>query len=238
MSNWQAVILAGGKGSRLRPYTTILPKPLIPIGEFPIAEIIIRQLKFYGITDIVISTGHLAELIEAYFADGKRWGVSIRYVREDEPLGTAGALKAIPKLKDNFLVINGDTLTDLNFRSLFDFHKKRKGLATIAVKKCVTQNDFGVITFNKNLLMTDYVEKPKAESFLSLGINVLNKQCTEFVRSKEILGMPELMLRIKQNNQSVYCFEMNDMWFDLGRMVDLQAAQDVFEKNKTQFFKE
>src|SRR3990167_5778963 len=125
-SKIQAVILAGGQGSRLRPYTTILPKPLMPVGELPIAEIIIRQLKRHGLTRIAIATGHLSGLIQSFFGDGRRWGVNIQYIFEDQPLGTAGALKLVEDPEDNFLVMNGDILTDVNFRELFGFHKKKK----------------------------------------------------------------------------------------------------------------
>ena len=124
MSKTQAIILAGGQGSRLRPYTTVLPKPLMPVGDMPIAEIIIRQLKHYGLTHIVIATGHLSALIQSFFGDGRRWGVHIEYVFEDEPLGTAGALRLVKNLEKEFLVINGDILTDVNFKELFSFHKK------------------------------------------------------------------------------------------------------------------
>jgi NDP-mannose synthase len=237
MSKLQAVILAGGKGSRLRPYTTVLPKPLIPIGEYPILEIIIRQLKYYGIKDIILSTGHLAELIEAYFGKGKRWGVNIRYIRENKPLGTAGALKLVQKLNSNFLVINGDTLTNMNFKKLFYFHLKKKGVATISYKKCITRADFGVVSFDREAKLIGYTEKPKSVSHFSLGINVLNKECRNYIQSGEALGMPELMLRMRNAGKPVFCFESKDIWYDLGRMSDLQPAQDDFEKNKSKFFR-
>jgi len=235
MSKLQAVILAGGKGSRLRPYTTILPKPLLPLGDFPIAEIIIRQLGHYGIKNIIISTGHLAGLIETYFGDGRRWRVHIRYVQEDKPLGTAGSIKFIPKLEENFLVINGDTLTDLNFRNLFKFHQQYKGIATISVKERVVKTDFGVIEFNRRNELLDYIEKPTHKSFVSLGINILNKRCREYIKTDESVGMPELMLRMKANGEKVHCFKTKNVWLDLGRMEDLEAAQEIFANHRKKF---
>jgi len=235
MSNLQAVILAGGQGSRLRPYTTVLPKPLLPVGDLPIAEIIIRQLGHYGIKNIIISTGHLAGLIETYFGDGRRWGVRIRYVQEDKPLGTAGAIKLIPKLQENFLVINGDTLTDLNFRKLFDFHQQHQGIATISVKERVVKTDFGVIEFNQHHELLNYIEKPAHKFFVSLGMNILHKRCREYIKAGESIGMPELMLRMKENGEKVYCFKAKNVWLDLGRMDDLEAAQEIFASHRKKF---
>ena len=119
----RAVILAGGRGTRLRPYTTVFPKPLMPIDDMPILEVVIRQLRHAGITDIVMAVGHLAELLEAYFGDGRRWGVHITYSREDQPLGTAGPLALIPDLDETFLVMNGDVLTTLDYRALIAEHR-------------------------------------------------------------------------------------------------------------------
>lgn len=238
MSKLQAVILAGGQGSRLRPYTTVLPKPLMPLGDFPIAEIIIRQLGFYGVKSIFVSTGHLAGLIETYFGNGHRWGVSIRYIREDKPLGTAGALKLISRLEENFLVINGDTLTDLNFRELFRFHQQRKGIATIAVKERVVRTDFGVIEFDKHNELLNYIEKPAHKSFVSLGINILNKRCKKYIKTGESLGMPELMLRMRSGGEKIHCFKTKNVWLDLGRMEDLEAAQEMFASHRNKFLLE
>lgn len=235
MSKAQAVILAGGKGSRLRPYTKVLPKPLVPLGDFPIAEIIIRQLKFYGFKNIVISTGHLAELIEAYFGDGRRWGIHIQYVREKKPLGTAGALRLVDQLADHFLVINGDTLTDINFKKLVALHKAKKTTATIVIKERVIKTDFGVIEYDKGNMFLDYIEKPEHRSFVSTGINILNKECQGYIKRGESIGMPELMLRMQALKQPIYCHKTKDIWLDLGRSDDLEKAYGVFRKNKKQF---
>jgi len=157
----QAILLAGGKGSRLRPFTTVLPKPLMPLGDYPIIEVIIRQLKNCGMTNIAISTGHLAGLIEAFLKDGKNWGVNITYVREAKPLGTAGAVKLVRNLADNFLVINGDILTDLNFVKFLKEHARKKYIASIAIKERVLKPNFGVIECNQKEILVDYIEKPE-----------------------------------------------------------------------------
>jgi len=184
MSKIQAVILAGGKGSRLRPYTTVLPKPLMPLGDFPIAEIIIRQFRHFGIRNITVSTGHLAGLIEAFFGNGKRWGVNINYVREDKPLGTAGALKLVKNLEDDFLVVNGDVLTDVNFNELLKFHKKRQGIATITTKERKVITNFGVIESNGSGELLNYIEKPEHKSFVSMGVYILHKKCKKVLKPR------------------------------------------------------
>jgi len=236
MSKIQAVILAGGKGSRLHPYTKVLPKPLVPVDDFPICEIIIRQLKFYGFRNIAISTGHLAALIESYFGDGRRWGVHIQYVREKRPLGTAGALKLVKGLADHFLVINGDTLTNINYKKLMAHHKSKKAAATIVIKERVIKTDFGVIENDRNNMFLDYIEKPEHRSFVSTGINILNKECQGFIKRGESLGMPELMLRVRDLNRPIYCHKTKDIWLDLGRPDDLEKAHGVFRKNKRKIF--
>lgn len=235
MSKIQAVILAGGKGSRLRPYTTVLPKALMPVGDFPIAEIIIRQLRQKGIKHIAFSTGHLAGLIEAYFGDGSPFGVSIRYIYEKEPLGTAGTIRLIDGLEDNFLMINGDTLTDIDFKKLLQFHQHRNAVATIAVKERIVKTDFGVVKFNRRGEFVDYIEKPQHASFVSMGVNVLNKKCRKYIRKNEAIGIPELMLRIARSGGRIHCYQSRDLWYDLGRLDDLGEAQEIFEKHKKKF---
>lgn len=233
----QVVILAGGQGSRLRPYTTVLPKPLLPLGDVPILEIIIRQLKFYGLTRIVVSTGYLAQLIEAYCGNGKQWGVDIRYVHEHKPLGTAGALKLVTHLEDNFLVINGDTLTDMDFAAFLKWHARRKAMASIVIKERKIKNDFGVIDFDGHDNLLAYHEKPQQQCFVSIGVNALNIKAKQLIKPAELIGMPDLMLRIKEKKHPVLCYQMHDTWLDLGRLEDLETAQDLFTHQKKKFIR-
>ena len=144
----KVIILAGGIGRRLLPYTVVLPKPLMPVGDYPILEILIRQLKKQRLTDITLAVGHLGNLIESYFGDGSKWGVKIKYQYEDKPLGTVGPLAHIKGLKQTFLVMNGDLLTLLNYSKLINFHKRSKALATIAAQKRSVPIDFGIIKSN------------------------------------------------------------------------------------------
>jgi NDP-sugar pyrophosphorylase family protein len=156
----QAVILAGGKGTRLRPFTATLPKPLVPVGDHPIIAIVLRQLKHFGFRDVVISTGHLAELIEAYCGDGRKWGVKIRYCREDKPLGTAGSLKLVRGLHPRFLTINGDVLTNLDYAKLFDRHVREDAEVTVAVQEREYKVDFGVLDLDARDRLKTFREKP------------------------------------------------------------------------------
>jgi NDP-sugar pyrophosphorylase family protein len=237
MSKIQAIILAGGVGSRLRPYTAVIPKPLMPIGDYPIAEVIIGQLKRAGLTHIAVSTGHLAGLIQAYFGNGNKWGVRIEYISEDKPLGTAGAIRLVHNLETSVLVINGDVLTDLNFTKLMREHRKRKALATIAVKERTVKNDFGVIMTNQEGDLVDYIEKPEYRSLVSIGIYVINDKCVKHIKPNEALGMPELMMRLKRGQAKVYCHKTTAIWLDLGRPDDFRNAQAVFEENREKFLK-
>jgi len=228
----QAILLAGGKGSRLRPFTTVLPKPLMPLGDYPIIEVIIRQLKRCGITNIVISTGHLAGLIEAFLKDGRNFGVNIKYARETKPLGTAGAIRSVKNLAEDFLVINGDVLTNMNFSQFLKEHKKKKCIATIATKERVVKTDFGVIESNKSNMLIDYVEKPQYKSYVSTGMNAFNKKSLKYLKVNEPIGMPEFILKMREAGEKIYCFKTKASWFDLGRFDDFESAQDFFLKHK------
>lgn len=224
----QAVILAGGKGTRLRPFTTSLPKPLVPLGDVPIIEVVLRQLRRYGFREVVISTGHLAELIAAFCGDGKRWGLKIRYVREDKPLSTAGALKLIRGLKSDFLTINGDVLTTLDFRKLYEFHKKQGAEATVAICERQTVVDFGVISVDGRGKLSGYTEKPAYRYLVSMGVNVFKRSALERIAPGEALGIPDLIARIREAGREVAAYPTQADWLDIGRPADYEAAQELF----------
>lgn len=221
----QAVILAGGKGTRLRPFTTSLPKPLVPVGDHPIIEVVLRQLKHFNFKEAIISTGHLSELIEAYCGDGRKWGLKIRYVREDKPLSTAGALKLISGLKTDFLTINGDILTTLDYRKLVDFHKRKKALATLAVCERQTTVDFGVIGLDEDSVVQSYAEKPSHRYLVSMGVNVFSTDALRHIKKGEALGIPDLISRIRASGLLVAGYSNKAQWLDIGRPDDYEAAQ-------------
>ncbi|MEG6522886.1 sugar phosphate nucleotidyltransferase [Desulfotomaculum sp. 1211_IL3151] len=232
----KAVILAGGKGTRLRPYTTCIPKPLMPIGDLPILEIVLKQLKKHGFDNITITVGHLAHLIQAFFQDGANLGLNIKYSFEDRPLGTAGPLSLfIHELEDDFLVMNGDLLTTLNYRKMYKYHKENGAAATISLYKREVKIDFGVINTEQNMLV-NYIEKPTYSFEVSMGVNILNPHIIkEYITPNERLDMPELMLRLKENGERVICFRDDCYWLDIGRIDDYQRAVEIFEEKKEDF---
>lgn len=234
----QAIILAGGKGTRLKPYTISFPKPLVPIGDYPILEIIIRQLASFGFDRVTISTGHLAELIEAYFGDGSRWGVKIEYVREYTPLNTAGALKLVQGCEDNFLVMNGDVLTTLDYGKLLGLHTEKGVKATIAAKTRESKIDFGVLKLDGEDFLSEYIEKPVYTFSVSMGVYVLSKEVRDLIRDGESIGMPDLLLRLKDSGEKVYCHRSDCYWLDIGRIDDYEKAQEEFEAKKHIFLKD
>jgi len=231
----QAIILAGGKGTRLRPYTNFFPKPLVPIADVPILEILLRQLSRHGIKDVVLLTGHLAELIEAYFGDGSKLGIKIRYFRESKPLHTAGALAYVENLEEDFLVLNGDVLTTLDFSDIVAAHKKSKAAATIAVFKRTVKIDFGVVERDADGNLVDYIEKPSYEKLVSMGVNVLNRRALQHIKKGEPISMPELLMKLKNSKEKVKCYEFSDYWLDIGRVDDYEQAQKEFEYGKKRF---
>ena len=231
----RAVILAGGHGTRLRPYTTVLPKPLMPIGEMPILEIVLRQLRRAGFERVTLAVSYLAELIEAYCGDGARFGLAIDYSRETESLSTAGPLKLVSDLQDTFLVMNGDVLTTLDYAALIRHHKGSGAAATIAMHRRSIPIDFGVVETGPNGDLERYIEKPEIHYQVSMGINVLEPRALELIRPGEALGMPDLMLRLKGAGQRVGTFEAPCLWLDIGRVDDYERALDTFESRRSEF---
>lgn len=228
----QAVILAGGKGTRLRPYTATLPKPLVPVGDQPIIEVVLRQLRRHGFREVVVSTGHLAELISAFCGDGKRFGLKIRYVRESEPLSTAGALRLIRGLARHFLTVNGDVLTDLDFGKLFDAHRRGKALATVGVVTREHTVDFGVVRLDGGGRLCGYDEKPRLSYLVSMGVNAFDRAALDFMKPGERLGIPDLVERLRAAGQPVRGYRFDGAWLDIGRPADYEAAQELFADPK------
>jgi NDP-sugar pyrophosphorylase family protein len=233
----KAVILAGGKGTRLAPYTTCFPKPLVPIGDRPILEIIVRQLVCQGIGDIILSVGHLGELIEAYFQNGHRNipGLNLSYVRESLPLGTAGPLARIPGLTDTFLVMNGDVLTTLNYRELCAFHRESGSELTIAMRRKDVKIDLGVLQTDDSQEVVAYREKPVYSFDVSMGIYVYEPRVLRYIRADEHLDFPDLVLRLLQCGEKVSGFHSEDFWFDIGSREDYELAQQEFQTRAAAF---
>lgn len=235
----KAVILAGGKGTRLRPYTSVFPKPLMPLGEanaMPILEVVVRQLARFGFDEITLITGYLSELLESFFGDGRKFGVSLDYVREERPLGTAGGLALLGKPSESTLIMNGDILTTLNYREMFDFHVERASIATIAAYPREVKIDFGVLDFGDDPhVLAGYREKPKFEFNVSMGVYVLSPDAWDRIVPGQELTMPELLETMRGEGRDIHCFRQECYWLDIGRHDDYESANAIFEQRRHEF---
>ncbi|NCI49099.1 NTP transferase domain-containing protein [Sediminibacterium roseum] len=236
--NKHAIILAGGKGTRLRPYTWVLPKPLMPIGEQPILEVVIRQLAHYGFTKITMAVNHQAELIKAFFGDGKRWNVEISYSMENEPLGTMGPLHLIDNLPQNFLIMNGDILTDIDFAGLYNDHIANTSLFTISGYRRRQKNDYGVLDINEENRLINFKEKPITDFLVSMGIYVASKEILEHIPRNRPYGFDHLMHDLIAAGKPVTVNEFSGYWLDIGRPDDYIQAIEEFETLKSKFIHE
>ena len=201
----KAIILAGGKGTRLRPFTAVLPKPLMPLGDenpMPIIEVVLRQLGRFGFDDVTIITGYLREFIETFIGDGHRFGTKVRYCREETPLGTAGGLAMIDRPDEPVLVLNGDILTTLNFADMYDFHTQGGASATIASYPREVRVDFGVLEFAKEPhILSGYREKPEYKFEVSMGLYILSPVAWTFLRPGQALQMPDLLEMMRKSGE-------------------------------------
>jgi len=221
----KAVILAGGKGSRLAPYTKVLPKPLMPIGEdMPILEVLLRQLKRWDIGDVVLAVGYSAGLLHAFFQNGERLGLNLTYSCEEVPLGTAGPLSLIQGLSDTFLVANGDVLTTLRFPDLISHHRRSGAAATIASYVKRVRIDLGVIAAGMDGMITGYTEKPTYDFLVSMGIYVFEPRVLSYIGYCERLDFPDLVLRLIAAGERVIAHPFEGYWADLGRVEDYERA--------------
>jgi NDP-mannose synthase len=234
----KAIILAGGKGSRLGPYTTVLPKPLLPVGDRAILDVVVHQLRSYGFTDLTLAVGYLAHLIEAVFGDGSDHGVAIEYHRERQPLGTAGALGTIEGLDDTFLAMNGDVLTGLDYAHLFAAHRRAGNILTIATHRRVVRTDYGVLELDGRVgetsAVTGYEEKPEIPYTVSMGVYVAEPAMLDYVDAGSYLDVPDLVVRLLEEGQPVGSFLYDGYWLDIGRHEDYEKAIREYEQVKHQ----
>jgi NDP-sugar pyrophosphorylase family protein len=233
----RVVILAGGRGTRLAPFTMVLPKPLVPIGDMPVLEILIRQLKYFGLTDVTVSLGYLGELIEAYFAHRKDLvdGLTLGYVREPTPLGTAGSLALTWRAGESLLVLNGDILTSLDFRRLIEAHERGGAALTIATNRKGVRIDLGVLQVDAVGMVTGYIEKPQLDYLVSMGVYVYSPKVRRYVKSGERLDFPDLVQRLLAAGERVAAYETDAYWLDIGRPEDHARATEEFEPKRGTF---
>ena len=234
----KAVVMAGGKGTRLAPYTKILPKPLMPIGDMPILEVLLRQMKTAGVEDVYLTVGHLSGLLRAFFQGGEQWGLNIHYCYEDSPLGTVGSLANIDGLDETFLLTNGDVLTTLDLKDLVAFHKSQNSTATIAMHRRQVKIDFGVLQTDDKANITGIIEKPIYEYSVSMGIYVFEPKVIDYVPKGKYLDFPDLILELIKAGEKVSGYGFNGYWQDLGRADDYEQATKDFDSMRTQFLKE
>jgi dTDP-glucose pyrophosphorylase len=219
-------IMAGGFGTRLKPLTDNIPKPMLNVGNRPVLETIIHEFKKQGFWNFYISTHHLPEKIQEYFEDGKKMGVSIKYVHENKPLGTAGALSLLPDdaKKNPLILMNGDLLTKVNFKKILDFHEKNNCSATLCVRQYDLEVPFGVVDCDESIVKK-IIEKPIHKFFINAGIYVLSSDIVESVKKDQLLDMPTLLNREIGNKRKVSNFPVHEYWLDIGRMDQFNQAQ-------------
>jgi NDP-sugar pyrophosphorylase family protein len=229
----RAIIMAGGEGTRLRPYTAVLPKPLMPIGDRPVLDIVIRQLGSAGFEHVTIATGYLAELIEAFFRAGEAYGLHIDYFREHEPLGTVGALALLDGLDAPFLVMNGDVVTDMDYTAMVEHHVASGAIVTVASTQRHVNISLGVMRFENPEhpeRLTDYVEKPTLSYEVSMGVYCFHPRVLEYIAAGAKLDFPDLILRLLDAGERVEAWRPEAYWLDLGRHDDYERAVVEFDE--------
>jgi len=231
----RAVILAGGKGTRLKPYTTLIPKPIVPVGDVAVMEILVRQLARAGCERITVAVSHLAQLIMAYFGDGTRWGLEIDYSVEDAPLSTIAPLTLIDDLPEHFLLMNGDVLTDLDFAELYRAHLDSGAVATIATYERDVTIDFGVLRRDEQGRVVGFCEKPTEHFSVSMGVYAFSRRILELVPRGERFGFDHLMHALIERGWDVRAYPFEGYWLDIGRPEDYDRANAEFERIRHRF---
>jgi len=229
----KAVILAGGRGTRLRPHTLVLPKPLVPVGEKPVLELLIQRLKKFGLEEVIITIGYLGGLIRAFCGDGNKWGMNISYSEEKEPLGTIGPLTLIEdQLRETFLLCNGDIITDLDIFKFMALHKEKGGIATVAIVRRKVKIDLGVLECHDGNRVASFVEKPEREYLASLGIYLFEPQLFDYVPKNVPFGFDDLMNTLLSKDIPIYSYLHSGYWLDIGIEEDFKRAQREFEAHR------
>jgi NDP-sugar pyrophosphorylase family protein len=230
----RAVLLAGGKGTRLFPYTAVFPKPLVPLGEKPILEILLRRLRKHGFKKVTLCVGHMSYLIQTFFKDGQWLDMEIDYSLEDKPLGTVGPLALIEDLPDLFLVANGDLLTDANFKKMVADHKQKKALLTIGVYNRAEKMELGVLEV-KNKRVVNYLEKPTKNYLISAGVYIFDKKVLKYVEAGKHMDFPKLVNLLLKKKVKINYFLIKGFWLDIGRPDDYQKAVEMFTADSKRF---
>ena len=233
----RAVILAGGRGTRLLPYTINFPKPLVPVGDVPIIELLMRRLALFGINDVTLTLGHMAELVKAYFEhrDALRRTTTLRYVVEEEPFGTAGSVRLVSGLDTTFFLMNGDLLTNLDFESLLRFHREKQALLTIATHQRRVKVDLGVLEFDSENRIVSYLEKPETTYYISMGIYVCEPAIVSYIQPGVYLDFPDLVLDLIRHEERIFAYPSDCLWLDIGRPDDYARAQDLYAEKSEEF---
>lgn len=221
----EAVIMAGGMGTRLRPLTDQLPKPMLPVGDQPLMEIIINQLRNANINHVNVSVHHESAKITDYFGDGSKFGIDITYLTEDRPLGTAGSLGLMTAPQETVLVINGDILTQVNFRAMLDYHQEHSADLTVAVRQYDLQVPYGVVECEGSSIQR-ISEKPMLKFFINAGIYLLEPSVYNFIPNGERYDMTDLVQRLLDEGRSVVAFPIREFWSDIGQHADYEQAQE------------
>lgn len=233
----KAVILAGGKGTRLHPFTVTFPKPLMPLGDTPVIEILMQRLIRFGCRDVTLTLGHLAELTKAYFAQrcDAYEALTLRFVQEVQPTGTAGSLSLVPDLTSTFVTMNGDVLTDLDFGALLRAHRERGAILTIATHLKEVKIDLGVLELDRDCSVLNYIEKPSQTYPVSMGIYVYEPRVLDYIDSGKYLDFPDLVLKLLRAGERVHAHRTDCLWLDIGRPDDYARAQELHAEERSRF---
>lgn len=233
----RAVILAGGQGTRLAPYSVVFPKPLMPIGDMPILELLLLQLCNSGVTNVTLAVGHLSSLIMAYFGQGEKIGLSIEYSHEETPLGTAGPLNLVTRLNESFFVMNGDLLTDIDFGEMIRRHKETSAVATIGLYDRNITIDLGVIETDDSGQVMEYIEKPSYRYDVSMGVYIFEPEVLQYIPENRKFDLPDLILELISRKQKVVGYKHCGYWLDIGRPDDYRRAQEDFPAMRERILK-